>query len=98
MATFFPLPKLGMNQEEGEVVSWLVAEGDEVTEGQPIVEVETDKATVELESTATGVLGRIVARRGRHRAHQRRARGHPRARRGHARRDPRDHRLSARER
>ena len=64
MATFFPLPKLGMNQEEGEVVSWLVAEGDEVTEGQPIVEVETDKATVELESTATGVLGRIVAGEG----------------------------------
>jgi pyruvate/2-oxoglutarate dehydrogenase complex dihydrolipoamide acyltransferase (E2) component len=60
MATFFPLPKLGMNQEEGEIVSWLVAEGDTVAEGQPIVEVETDKATVELESTASGVLARIV--------------------------------------
>ena len=64
MATFFPLPKLGMNQEEGEVVSWLVSEGAEVTMGQPIVEVETDKATVELESTATGVLARIVAGEG----------------------------------
>lgn len=60
MATFFPLPKLGMNQEEGEIVSWLVAEGDTVTEGQPIVEVETDKSTVELEATASGVLARIV--------------------------------------
>ena len=60
MATFFPLPKLGMNQEEGEIVSWLVAEGDAVTEGQPIVEIETDKATVELEATATGVLAKIV--------------------------------------
>ena len=60
MATFFPLPKLGMNQEEGEIVSWLVAEGDTVAEGQPIVEVETDKATVELEATASGVLARIV--------------------------------------
>jgi pyruvate/2-oxoglutarate dehydrogenase complex dihydrolipoamide acyltransferase (E2) component len=60
MATFFPLPKLGMNQEDGEIVSWLVAEGDSVVEGQPIVEVETDKATVELESTASGVLARIV--------------------------------------
>ncbi len=60
MATFFALPKLGMNQEEGEVVSWLVNEGDEVTEGQPIVEVETDKSSVELESTASGVIARIV--------------------------------------
>jgi pyruvate dehydrogenase E2 component (dihydrolipoamide acetyltransferase) len=64
MATFFPLPKLGMNQEEGEVVSWLVNEGDEVKEGQPIVEVETDKATVELEATASGILARIVAAEG----------------------------------
>jgi pyruvate dehydrogenase E2 component (dihydrolipoamide acetyltransferase) len=60
MATFFPLPKLGMNQEEGEVVSWLVNEGDEVKEGQPIVEVETDKTTVELESTVSGVVARIL--------------------------------------
>jgi pyruvate/2-oxoglutarate dehydrogenase complex dihydrolipoamide acyltransferase (E2) component len=64
MATFFPLPKLGMNQEEGEVVSWLVNEGDEIKEGQPIVEVETDKATVELEATTGGVLARIVAKEG----------------------------------
>jgi pyruvate/2-oxoglutarate dehydrogenase complex dihydrolipoamide acyltransferase (E2) component len=49
-----------MNQEEGEIVSWLVAEGDTVTEGQPIVEVETDKATVELEATAAGVIAKIV--------------------------------------
>ena len=60
MATFFSLPTLGMNQEEGEIVSWLVAEGDTVSEGQPIVEVETDKATVELEATAPGVLAKIV--------------------------------------
>jgi pyruvate/2-oxoglutarate dehydrogenase complex dihydrolipoamide acyltransferase (E2) component len=60
MATFVPLPKLGMNQEEGEIVSWLVSEGDLVIEGQPIVEVETDKATVELEATAAGVLAKIV--------------------------------------
>ncbi len=64
MATLFALPKLGMNQEEGEVVSWLVSEGDEVTQGQPIVEVETDKTTVELEATASGVVGRIVRRAG----------------------------------
>lgn len=60
MATFLPLPKLGMNQEEGEIVSWLVSEGDTVAEGQPIVEIETDKATVEVEAPASGVLARIV--------------------------------------
>ena len=60
MATLFALPKLGMNQEEGEVVSWLVSEGAEVKEGQPIVEVETDKTTVELESTATGIVAKIL--------------------------------------
>jgi pyruvate/2-oxoglutarate dehydrogenase complex dihydrolipoamide acyltransferase (E2) component len=64
MATLFALPKLGMNQEEGEVVSWLVNEGDEVTEGQPIVEVETDKTTVELEATASGLVARILHRAG----------------------------------
>lgn len=64
MATFFPLPKLGMNQEEGEIVSWLVGEGDEVEKGQPIVEVETDKATVELEATAAGVVARILHQEG----------------------------------
>jgi pyruvate/2-oxoglutarate dehydrogenase complex dihydrolipoamide acyltransferase (E2) component len=64
MATLFALPKLGMNQAEGEVVSWLVNEGDEVTEGQPIVEVETDKTTVELEATASGLIARILHRAG----------------------------------
>lgn len=60
MATFLPLPKLGMNQEEGEIVSWLVSEGDTIAEGQPIVEIETDKATVEVEASASGVLAKIV--------------------------------------
>ena len=60
MATFLPLPKLGMNQEEGEIVSWLVSEGDTVAEGQPIVEIETDKATVEVEASASGVLAKIL--------------------------------------
>lgn len=60
MATFLPLPKLGMNQEEGEIVSWLVSEGDTVAEGQPVVEIETDKATVEVEASASGVLAKIV--------------------------------------
>jgi len=53
-----------MNQEEGEIVSWLVSEGDTVAEGQPIVEIETDKATVEVEAPASGVIAKIVHRQG----------------------------------
>jgi pyruvate dehydrogenase E2 component (dihydrolipoamide acetyltransferase) len=60
MATLFAMPKLGMNMEEGELVGWLVSEGAEVRTGQPILEIETDKTTVELEAPADGVLARIV--------------------------------------
>ena len=61
MATDVILPALGMAQETGKVVQWLKAEGEQVTKGQPIVEVETDKATVELEAPADGVLMGVVA-------------------------------------
>jgi len=64
MATLVAMPKLGMNMEEGQLVSWLVAEGAVVKTGQPILEIETDKTTVELEATASGVLARIVRRGG----------------------------------
>jgi pyruvate dehydrogenase E2 component (dihydrolipoamide acetyltransferase) len=60
VATLFAMPKLGMNMEEGVLVGWLVPEGAEVRVGQPILEIETDKTTVELEATADGVLARIV--------------------------------------
>lgn len=50
------MPKMSDFMEQGDVVSWLVKEGDEVTEGQPLMEVETDKALVELESPASGYL------------------------------------------
>ncbi len=64
MATNVILPVLGMAQDIGKVVQWLKAEGEQVTKGQPIVEVETDKATVELEAPADGVLSGVVAREG----------------------------------
>jgi pyruvate dehydrogenase E2 component (dihydrolipoamide acetyltransferase) len=64
MATFFALPKLGMNQEDAEILSWLISEGDEVVAGQPIVEVETDKASVELEAPTSGVVAQILHREG----------------------------------
>jgi len=64
VATLFAMPKLGMNQEESVLVRWLVAEGADVKTGQPILEIETDKATVDVESPADGILARIVRREG----------------------------------
>ncbi len=64
MATDVILPVLGMAQDTGKVVQWLKAEGEQVAKGEPIVEVETDKATVELESPADGVLTRLAATAG----------------------------------
>ena len=49
--------ELSEGMQEGTVLQWLVADGAEVTAGQPIVEVESDKATTELEATADGSLG-----------------------------------------
>ena len=50
------LAQLSATMEEAEVETWLVADGDQVVEGQPIVEVTTDKVTVRLEATAAGTL------------------------------------------
>lgn len=56
MATAIRVPDLGTTVDEVKLVSWLVAEGDTVTRGQPIAEIETDKAVSELECVAAGVL------------------------------------------
>ncbi len=64
MATLVAMPKLGMNMEEGVLVEWLVSEGTTVTAGQPILEIETDKATAEVEAPADGILARLVRRPG----------------------------------
>ena len=58
------MPALGMNQDTGRVIAWLRSEGDSVTRGEPIMEIETDKATVEVEAPADGVLSAITARPG----------------------------------
>jgi pyruvate dehydrogenase E2 component (dihydrolipoyllysine-residue acetyltransferase) len=55
------MPALGMAQETGKVVRWLRAEGDEVTKGDPLLEVETDKVTVEVEAPASGTLASVSA-------------------------------------
>ena len=58
----FKFPDIGEGLTEGEIVRWLVKEGDEVKEGQPLVEVETDKALAEIPSPRTGVILKIVAK------------------------------------
>ncbi len=60
MATFFAMPKLGMNMVEGTIVEWLAKEGQQVKAGQAILAIETDKATQEVESPASGTLARIL--------------------------------------
>lgn len=64
MATDFTMPKLGLTMDEGTVVRWLAAEGDTVTAGQVILEVQTDKVTVEVEAPAGGVLGSLLVGEG----------------------------------
>ncbi len=56
------MPQAGNTMEEGVLVSWKVKEGDHITVGQVICEIETDKATIEYESPDAGRLARIVAR------------------------------------
>ena len=56
MAEVVPMPKLGFDMAEGILVRWVIAEGEEVERGQVLAEIETDKATVEVESAHTGVV------------------------------------------
>ena len=64
MASEIVLPQWGMEMQDGTIVRWLKQEGDTIEEGEPIVEVETAKLQTELESTASGILSRIVAQEG----------------------------------
>jgi pyruvate/2-oxoglutarate dehydrogenase complex dihydrolipoamide acyltransferase (E2) component len=64
MAREFKLPDLGEGVAEGEIVKWLVKEGDPIIEDQPMVEVMTDKATVQIPSPANGKVGKILAKEG----------------------------------
>ncbi len=61
----FKLPDLGEGLTEGEVARWLVAEGQEVAEDEPLVEIQTDKTTVEIPSPAAGVVSQILVEEGR---------------------------------
>lgn len=61
MATNVILPALGMAQETGIIVQWLKSDGEHVSKGEPLAAIETDKATVEIEAPATGVLTNVSA-------------------------------------
>ncbi|MEY2988503.1 MAG: hypothetical protein RJB13_2024 [Pseudomonadota bacterium] len=60
MATVMEMPKLSDTMKEGAVARWLKKEGEKVTVGIPVVEIETDKATMEFESPASGTLLKII--------------------------------------
>ena len=60
MSTELNMPQMGYDMKEGTVVRWLLDEGASVNEGDPIAEIETDKAVVEFESYATGLLRKIL--------------------------------------
>ncbi len=57
----FQMPKLSDTMEEGTILRWLAAEGDELVPGQPLAEIETDKATMTVESPAAGALHLMAA-------------------------------------
>ncbi len=58
------MPALGVAQQTGTLLKWLKAEGQSVTKGEPLMEIETDKATVEIEATGSGVLTQVIAKPG----------------------------------
>ncbi len=64
MVVEFKFPDVGEGITEGEIVEWLVAEGDEIGLDQPMVEVETDKAVVEIPSPCKGVIQEILVKPG----------------------------------
>ncbi len=64
MASDVTMPRLSDSMEEGTVLKWLIEEGGEVTRGEPLVEIETDKANMTYDADTDGVLVEIVAQEG----------------------------------
>jgi pyruvate dehydrogenase E2 component (dihydrolipoamide acetyltransferase) len=64
MAVSVVMPALEMAQETGKLLAWLKKEGESVKKGEPLLEIETDKVTVEVEAPADGVLAALKAREG----------------------------------
>jgi len=64
MAETITMPKLGFDMQEGTLVRWVRTEGESVSKGDVLAEIETDKATVEVESTATGIIRKLLVDQG----------------------------------
>ena len=64
MAADVIMPMLGLAQDTGKVVRWLKSDGDVVAKGEPLLEIETDKVTVEIEAPAAGTLAGVCAAEG----------------------------------
>ena len=64
MAISVVMPALEMAQETGKLVSWKKKAGDQVKKGEMLLEVETDKAVVEIEAAGDGILGGVTAKEG----------------------------------
>lgn len=64
MATQVVMPKLSPTMEEGQLSRWLKKEGDQVSMGEPLAEIDTDKATMEMQALGTGVLRKILIQEG----------------------------------
>ena len=64
MAYEFKLPDLGEGLTEGEIARWLVSEGQSIAEDEPLVEIATDKTTVEIPSPAAGTVTQILVQEG----------------------------------
>ncbi len=60
MASQIVMPRMGLTMDEGTLVGWRKSEGQPVTAGEPLFEIETDKSTVEVEASESGVLGKIL--------------------------------------
>jgi pyruvate dehydrogenase E2 component (dihydrolipoamide acetyltransferase) len=64
MASQVIMPKLSPTMEEGQVSRWLKKEGDKVSMGEPLAEIDTDKATMEMQALANGVLRKVLVKEG----------------------------------
>src|SRR5215472_11367835 len=64
MATQVVMPKLSPTMEEGQLSRWLKKEGDRVSMGEPLAEIDTDKATMEMQALSNGVLRKILIQEG----------------------------------
>ena len=60
MATKVIMPKQGLQMTEGNIIKWFASEGESVTEGEPLFEMETDKLTIEIDAPASGTLLKII--------------------------------------